>query len=185
MIQKAPPPSKRHEGVLVRLIENLSRVCGVLSAAMIFISVVITCQMIWVRFVLGESTIWQTEAVTYLMIAATLIGLPYVQLLKGHVNVDLLPLMLPSALQKWLALFTLALSAIVIGFMAFHGFELFHTALSRGWKSDSVWGVAMWIPYLAMPVGFGLYVLQLLADMYATLRGDEAPFEHSDLEEDY
>jgi hypothetical protein len=35
------------------------------SAAMIVISVLITCQMIFVRFVLNQSTIWQTEAVVY------------------------------------------------------------------------------------------------------------------------
>ncbi len=47
--------------------------------------------MIFVRAVLNRSTIWQTEAVIYLMIAATLIGLPYVQKLRGHVGVDLVP----------------------------------------------------------------------------------------------
>jgi len=39
--------------------------------------------------------VWQTEAVVYLAIGATLIGLPYVQQLRGHVNVDLVPLALP------------------------------------------------------------------------------------------
>lgn len=184
MVQKMSPPIQRHEGVLVRVIESLSRLCGIASALMIFVSVVITCQMIWVRFVLGESTIWQTEAVTYLMISATLIGLPYVQLLKGHVNVDLVPMMLPAALRKMLAVATLAVSAVIIGFMAFHGYELFHTALVRGWKSDTVWGVALWIPYLAMPVGFGLYFLQLLADMCAIGREEDAPIEPGDLKEE-
>jgi TRAP-type C4-dicarboxylate transport system permease small subunit len=66
-------------------------------------SVAITCQMIFIRFVLNGSTVWQTEAVIYLMIAATLIGLPYVQRLRGHVNVDLLPLALPprARARRW------------------------------------------------------------------------------------
>jgi TRAP-type mannitol/chloroaromatic compound transport system permease small subunit len=59
---------------------------------MIVAAVAITCQMIFVRFVLNGSTVWQTEAVIYLVIAATLVGLPYVQRLRGHVNVDLVPL---------------------------------------------------------------------------------------------
>ena len=62
--------------------------------AMIVAAVAITCQMIIVRFVLNQSTIWQTEAVIYLVIAATLVGLPYVQRLRGHVNVDLIPISL-------------------------------------------------------------------------------------------
>jgi len=28
----------------------------------------------------------------------------------------------------------------------------------------------LWIPYLAMPIGFGLFALQLLADLFETLQ---------------
>ncbi|MGR8942457.1 MAG: AAA domain-containing protein, partial [Gammaproteobacteria bacterium] len=49
-----------------RTIGVVSTVCGAVAAAMIFASVLITCQLIWVRFVLNQSTIWQTEAVIYL-----------------------------------------------------------------------------------------------------------------------
>ena len=64
---------------------------------MIVLAVLITCQMIFVRSILNESTIWQTEAVVYLMVGATLLGLPYVQRLRGHVSVDLLPMLLSPA----------------------------------------------------------------------------------------
>lgn len=144
----------------------LSDLCGVLAAAMILTSVFITCQMIFVRFVLGQSTIWQTEAVIYLSIAATLVGLPYVQRLRGHVAVDLLSHLLPRRLRQALAVATLALSAALAGVMAVHGFEMFHVAWSRGWRSDSVWGPPLWIPYAALPVGFGVYLLQLAADLW-------------------
>ena len=86
--------------LILRLIKGLSTLCGWIAAVMILASVLITCQMIFVRFVMGESTIWQTEAVIYLMIAATLLGLPYVQSLRGHVNVDLMPILLKGAARK-------------------------------------------------------------------------------------
>ena len=79
----------------LKAVAAISTLAGWVSAAMIVIAVCIVCQMIFVRFVLNGSTVWQTEAVIYLMIAATLIGLPYVQRLRGHVNVDLVPLALP------------------------------------------------------------------------------------------
>ncbi len=173
------------QGLLLRTVNRLSQVCGVVAAFMIFASVLITCQMIWVRFVLNDSTIWQTEAVTYLMISATLIGLPYVQLLRGHVNVDLIPMLLPAALRKALSLLTLVATFLIILAMAFHGYELFHVAFERNWKSDTVWGIQLWIPYIAMPIGFGLFLLQLAADVYGVFAGEEEPFEHGDFEEDY
>lgn len=176
-------PEGKH--IITRAIRSLSTLLGVTAALMILIAVVITCQMIFVRFVLNESTIWQTEAVTYLMIAATLIGLPYVQLLRGHVNVDLLPMLLPPQLRKSLTLFVLLLSIAVIAVMAFHGFELFHIAAERGWRSDTVWGIKLWIPYLALPLGFGAYVLQMSSDIYETWKNETDVFDHHDIEEDY
>ena len=143
---------------------------------MIVAAVAITCQMIFVRWVLNGSTVWQTEAVIYLVIAATLIGLPYVQRLRGHVNVDLVPLSLPRHARKAMATLTLSLSIVIVAVMLWYGFEYWHFAFDRGWRSDTVWGVRLWIPYLALPVGFGLLLLQLVADFVALLLGIDKPF---------
>ncbi|MEO0624202.1 MAG: TRAP transporter small permease [Pseudomonadota bacterium] len=169
MATMSQPRSSREETRLQRIVGAVSTVSGVVSAGLIFVSVLITCQMIWVRFVMNDSTIWQTEAVIYMMIAATLLGLPYVQRLRGHVNVDLIPGLLPPKARRVLAFLTLGLGIAVIGIMLWHSFELWHLAFERGWRSDTVWGVKLWIPYLAMPVGFGLYILQMLADLLAEI----------------
>ncbi len=161
---------------IVRFIESLSTVCGWFAAAMIVLSVLITCQMIFVRYVLNESTVWQTEAVTYMMIASTLVGLPYVQKLRGHVNVDLVPLMLRRGPRKLLAIAALGLTIAMVALIAFYGFEFWHVAWKRNWKSETVWPVRLWIPYLAVPVGFSLFLLQLLADLYLLVTGKDKPF---------
>ncbi|MFW2542235.1 TRAP transporter small permease [Primorskyibacter sp. 2E107] len=160
----------------LRGVNALSTLAGWCAAGMIVAAVAITCQMIWVRFVLNGSTVWQTEAVIYLVIAATLIGLSYVQRLRGHVNVDLVPLALPHRLRKAMATLTLGLSIVIVAIMLFYGYDYWHFAWERGWKSDTVWGVRLWIPYLSIPVGFALLLLQLIADLIAMLTGVEAPF---------
>ena len=166
----------QYQHPVLRAIALLSDVCGALAASMMLAAVLITCQMIWVRSVNNQSTIWQTETVIYLMIAATLIGLPYVQRLRGHVNVDLLPLMLPVPIRKGLAIVTLVLVIAVMSVMLFYGVELWWVANDRGWTSDTVWRVPLWIPYLAMPIGFGIYLLQLCADLYAVVFDHDTPF---------
>ncbi len=160
----------------LRAVAALSTLAGWCSAAMIVTAVAITCQMIFIRFVLNGSTIWQTEAVIYLMVAATLIGLPYVQRLRGHVNVDLIPLMLGQRARRALAIITLSLSCVIVGVMLFYGYDYWHFAWKRGWTSDTVWAVRLWIPYLALPVGFALLLLQLIADLVAVLIGADKPF---------
>ena len=164
------------DNTFLKAVAAISTLAGWASAAMIVAAVAITCQMIFIRFVLNGSTVWQTEAVIYLVIAATLVGLPYVQRLRGHVNVDLFPLWLKGRARWWMALFTLSASIVVVGVMLFYGFEYWHFAWDRGWRSDTVWGVRLWIPYLSIPVGFALLMLQLVADLVAVILRIDAPF---------
>ncbi|WP_108658365.1 TRAP transporter small permease [Acuticoccus kandeliae] len=175
-VSPARPPRR---GLILRAIETVSVTCGIIAALMILTAVLITCELIWVRFVLNHSTIWQTEAVTYLMIGATMLGLPYVQHLKGHVNVDLVPMLLPARIRRVLMMITLAATAVVVAIMAYYGYDLFHMAWTRNWKSESVWGAPLWIPYLSLPVGFGLYLVQLAADAFGLV--NETPADtHAD-----
>ena len=164
----------------LRLVAAISTLAGWCSAGMIVTAVFITCQMIFIRFVLNGSTVWQTEAVIYLVVAATLIGLPYVQRLRGHVNVDLVPLALPMGARKLLCYVTLSVSILIVAVMLFYGYEYWHFAWERGWRSDTVWGVRLWIPYLSIPVGFGLLMLQLIADLVAVIIGVDKPFDLED-----
>lgn len=160
----------------LRVVAALSTVAGWCSAGMIVAAVGITCQMIFVRFVLNGSTVWQTEAVVYLAIGATLVGLPYVQHLRGHVNVDLVPLALPKKARYYLCVVTLSVSIAMVAVLLYYGFEHWHLTYERNWKSDTVWGVRLWIPYLALPVGFGLFLLQLIADLVAVILKIDTPF---------
>tara|TARA_B110000305_G_scaffold37550_1_gene37890 strand:+ start:307 stop:780 length:474 start_codon:yes stop_codon:yes gene_type:complete len=142
---------------------------GLVAATMIVISVLITCQMIFIRYFLNGSTIWHTEAVVYMMVSATLLGLPYVQKLKGHVSVELVPIMLPPPARKGLMMVSYLAAIAILSVMTFYSAEIVHLSYIRGWTSDTVWGPPLWIPYLTMPVGFGLFALQLLADLFNVL----------------
>ncbi|WP_113910799.1 TRAP transporter small permease subunit [Roseovarius dicentrarchi] len=168
--------AKTGNNPFLKAVAAISTVAGWISAAMIVLAVGITCQMIFVRAVLNHSTIWQTEMVVYLMIAATLMGLPYVQRLRGHVNVDLIPIALPPRARFFMACFTLSVSAAMVAVMLWYGFDYWHFAWERGWRSDTIWGVRLWIPYMALPIGFGLLLLQLIADIVALILRIDTPF---------
>ena len=175
-VQSSAAAARSGNNRFLRAVAALSTVAGWCSAAMIFAAVAITCQMIFVRFVLNASTVWQTEAVVYLAIGATLIGLPYVQHLRGHVNVDLVPLALPKTARYYMCIVTLSLSIAMVAVLLYYGFEHWHLTYERNWKSDTVWGVRLWIPYVALPVGFGLFLLQLIADLVAVILKIDTPF---------
>lgn len=160
----------------LKTVAAISTFAGWCAAAMILAAVFITCEMIFVRFVLNHSTIWQTELVIYLIVTATLLGLPYVQHMRGHVNVDLIPLMLAPKLRYYLCILTYSASALIMAIMVYYGFDYWHIAWSKGWTSDTIWAVRLWIPYMALPVGFGLFFLQLIADLVAVILKIDTPF---------
>lgn len=160
----------------INFVATLSRLCGIAAALMILISVIVVVQMVWVRYVLVESSIWQTEFVRYLLVAATFIGSPYVLLTRGHVNVDLVPMYLTHKWRFALALFSSILALAFCIIIAWYGYELWYEAWDNNWFSDSIWEVRLWIPYAAMPFGFGVLSLQYVADIISLLRGDEMPF---------
>jgi len=159
-----------------KLIHGISTLCGVVASLLVGSSIFVVCQMVFIRYVLNGSTVWQTDYVTFALVGATLIGSPYVLLLKGHVNVDLLPHFLSHPQRAVLAYCSSLMGLIFSGVLAYYGFELFYEAYEGGWETDTVWELPLWIPYLAMPIGIGLLTLQYVADIMALITGREMPF---------
>ncbi|MFK5912961.1 MAG: TRAP transporter small permease [Woeseiaceae bacterium] len=160
----------------INFVSNTSKLCGIAAALMILLSVVVVCQMVWIRYVLEASSIWQTEFVTYLLISATFIGSPYVLLTRGHVNVDLIPLYLKQHWRLRLALFASVISLLFCLIIAYSGYGFWYEAWEANWVSDSIWEVRLWIPYFSLPFGFSILSLQYIADIISLLRGDDMPF---------
>jgi TRAP-type C4-dicarboxylate transport system permease small subunit len=160
----------------VRAITFISKLCGVVAALLIAAAVIVVCHMVFVRSVLNQNTIWQTDFTTYSLIAATFIGSPYLLLNRGHVNVDVLPLYLGNTARFWLALAATVMSLAFCLTMTILGFEFWREAWANNWASDTMWRVRLWIPYAAMPVGLGVLTLQYVASLYNLVTGREPPF---------
>jgi TRAP-type C4-dicarboxylate transport system permease small subunit len=161
---------------LISAIHGLSRGCGALAALCLGAACIVVCEMVVERYLLGTSTIWQSEFVTFSIVAATLLGSPYVLLTNGHVNVDLLPHYLPPEGRRWLALFASGLGWLACATLTWTGWVYFHEAWSAGWVTPSLWAPPLWIPLLALPIGLGLLTLQYSADIYCLATRRQMPF---------
>src|SRR4051812_32333588 len=160
----------------IRGITLVSRACGIFAASLVAASVVIVCQMVFIRYVLNDNTIWQTDFVTFSLVAATFIGAPYLLLSRGHVNVDVLPLYLGPKGRFRLALAAALMSFAFCAVMAVLTFNFWHEAWENNWRSESMWRARLWIPYAAMPIGLGLLSLPFIADLLRLVTGREPPF---------
>jgi TRAP-type C4-dicarboxylate transport system permease small subunit len=149
-----------------RAVTMLSRACGVFAMMLLAAAVLVVCQMIFVRYWLNWSTAWQTEFVVYSIVASTFIGSPYVLLHRGHVSVDLLPNAAGPRARYWLELIASLISLAFCAVLAWSGWHYFHEALSRGWTTQTVWALPLWIPLFPLPFGIGLLCLQYLAELW-------------------
>ncbi len=154
----------------------VSRALGVFSAGLIALSVGVICHMVFVRTVLGQSSIWQTEFVTFGLIAATFLGAPYILLTRGHVNVDVLPLMARPGPRRALYLLGSALALVFCAIFLYASLPWWHEAWESGSTTPSIWRARLWIPYLSVPVGLGLLCLQYLADIWMVATRRAHPF---------
>ena len=162
--------------LFVRIVRSISLLFGYIAAALIGFGVLVVCHMVFVRYALGHNTIWQTDFVTYSLVAATFIGSPYVLMLRGHVNVDVLPHYLSPRKRLWFALFASVLSLAFCVTMAVLTFQFWQEAWDHKWVSDTMWRARLWIPYASMPIGLGILTLQCIADLLSLATGREAPF---------
>ena len=160
----------------INLVSVISKACGVFAAFLVGAAIIVVCQMVVMRYFLNASTIWQTEFVIYSLVASTFVGSPYVLLIKGHVNVDLLPHYLGHAGRYTLAIIASILGLVFCSVLTWKGYEMFHEALVNGWTTDTVWALPLWIPYLSIPLGIGLLSLQYVADIISLATGHSMPF---------
>jgi len=162
--------------LFITSVRRLSQLCGIVSALTLAAGVLVVCQMVAMRYLLDQSTVWQTEFTVYSIVGATLIGSPYVLLRRGHVNVDLLPLYLPHRARLALAFLASFLALAFCAVLSYSGAELWLDAWRGNWKTSSVWALPLWIAYAPIPLGIGLLCLQYVADILCLATGRAMPF---------
>lgn len=155
-----------------RYVTLLSKLGGIIAALLLAVAVVVVCQMIVMRYFLNASTVWQTEFVTFSLVASTFLGSGFVLLRKGHVGVDLLPRMLGSS-GRYLEILANLLSMSFLLLLAWFSWHYFYEAWQENWTTSTVWALPLWIPLLPMPIGIGILLLQYIAQSLQLIFGLE------------
>lgn len=156
---------------VIRIVTAVSRFFGVAAAAMVVTSLALVGQMVVMEYLLGVPAPWPSEIVSYLMMGVAFLGTPHVFAIAGHVGFA--PLMPRSASVSGRirgALIAVA-SLVFAAAMTAMGIVLLAKAVGEGWQADDAAWVALWIPYLTLPLGSALLVLQCAAQLIAAVTG--------------
>ncbi len=169
-------PDRDSYPLWVLLVQAASRALGVAAAGVILLSIGVVCHMVFVRAVLGESSICHTEFATFSIVAATFLGAPYILLTRGHVAVDVVPLMLGPRHRRWLHLVGSVVGLAFCTLFLVAAVPWWYETWKSGQTTSSIWAARVWIPYLSVPVGLGLLCLQYAAEMWLVIRQLEHPY---------
>ncbi len=158
----------------VKAVNALSVFFGIIAAALIGGAILIVCHMVFIRYVLNGSTAWQTDTVIFMLVAATLLGSAYVLRQGGHVTIDLAWEAAGATVRRYLRVISNLGTFLFAAVLAVTGGHYFWQAWEGNWLSETVAEIPLWIPFLSLPVGFGLLALQALAEIIDTPRAVRA-----------
>ena len=120
---------------------------------------------------------WAEELTLYIMVWIVFVGSSVAIRTRGHIAIDLLPLVLSPAGRRRLAIFV---AVTVLAFLAvFFHYSLQHTLRVRAsGQVTPVMQAPMWLAYLAMPAGSALMMLRSCQVLWRFLceRADDGKF---------
>lgn len=165
----------------IKFVKSISKLCGIISTTLIACAILVIIDMVVERYVFNLSTSWQTEFVIYSLAAATFIGCPYVLMVKGHVNVELLPHYCGYRGKLILAMLASGMSLLFFIVLFVLGSEMWWKSYTENWTTGTIWNEKMWKLYLSFPIGMFITILQYLADILSLITKREMPFPGTEI----
>ena len=154
--------SETHKSFVSRSIDWLSELSGYASGVLILASMLIICYGVFLRYVLGASTVWQTELSIYFLMFAAFVGGAYGLKHGDHVKIDVVVNRLPGRFQLFVNLVAVVLSLLFIATIGVLSFDMWWEAVERGRRSSTAWNIPLAFPYFMLPLGMALMTLQYL-----------------------
>lgn len=133
---------------------------SVLAVAMLVL-VAVNFGNVVARYAFAAPWVAADEAMTFTMVWGVFLGAGLVSLRGGHLAMDLISSALPQRAAALLRVASAALLVVVLGFVATQSADFIVTIGMVGMTSMAA-GIPMWVPHLAIPVGFGLMVFGAL-----------------------
>ena len=132
-------------GIVSRWIAIVGITGGVLLA---FVNVV-------ARYGFNYSITWAAELTVYLFLWSMFFAVAYVFKLGEHISIGLLVESINKKAAKYMILFTYTVTFIFLSAVSYYGYEYLQLVIELEEMSVDL-EIAMWIPYLVIPVSFAL-----------------------------
>lgn len=151
---------------VVRSVDRLSALAGFIAAIALAVMTAIVCYEVTSRFVFNAPTTWVTEIGTYLFVAIVFLGLAEAQRANAHIKVEVLVDRFDSDTRRFLELVGLWLGLLFIVTTAWQTARFTYLEFIHGARDWGLLGTPQWIPQIPMTVGYVLFAVAILRDIF-------------------
>jgi len=162
----------------MKKVEGLSEIVGKIVSWVFIFLVGFSCFEVFTRRFLGKPTIWTHEILSYTFCALILLTMGYTQLHKGHANIDVFY----DNLSKRKRVIADVVNYLIFGIpfviiMMVDGTIFAATSWAMQERTPSAFNFIVYPAKTLLPIGFALFLLQLLVDFIKKIiylvRGEE------------
>ncbi len=138
--------------LLTKLVVGISKIIGIFG---LVTGVLLTFINVVARYGFSYSITWASELSVYLFLWGIFFGATYCFKLDAHIFIGFLVESVKKKLAKKIMIFTKTISIIFLGTVSYYGYEYLLLVIELEETSIDL-EIPMWIPYLVIPISFGL-----------------------------
>jgi TRAP-type C4-dicarboxylate transport system permease small subunit len=156
--------------VFSRIAGTLSYATGYLAALVLLAIIGLTMAEVVSRYVLRNPLILADELGGYALVAIGCLGLAYCGMERGHIRITFLVERLDPRTAGAIRLVTLALGFVFVAVAAWVSWQFLGDSFTRDMRSNSMLRTPLKWPQMALPVGFTLLALVILAQLVKAIQ---------------
>lgn len=142
----------------------------VLGSAFLVTMVLFTSMQIFGRHFLSKPFPFTEEMTRYMFVWLVFISLGYAVKSGSHIRITILRTMVNLKWQFILDIFADAVSLVFAAVCSYAGAKMMMTIASGGQTAVSLAFIPMWLVYLVMPLGFIIYMIRLVQDIFIKVK---------------
>ena len=152
------------------MVRKLAYGAGYLAGLVLLGIILLTMAEVVSRYVLRNPLILSDELGGYALVAISCLGLAYCGMEKGHIRITFIVERFDPRTAGWIRVVTLALGFVFVAVAAWVSWQFLADSFTRNMRSNSMLMTPLKWPQMALPVGFTLFAVVMLAQLVKAVR---------------
>ena len=159
---------------ILRILEVVFNAAGQASGLVLIAVMFLIMFEVITRYVLVHPFTISEEYSAYALVAITFLGLSYTLSQGGHLRITFAVDLMPAKVASWLRVFTLSIALVWTGLATVVSVQFVIDSFVRGMRAITPQLTLLGYPRIVIPVGFFLFFLGLVAELFKAVRSIKA-----------